>query len=967
MPFSGLPDGRLPVLLTAHDADLLPDAARDVLDYLGREPGEVAQIAAHLLGTRRLRRHRTVLRARDTAELADGLRAVVAGRDHPLVARSTGSATSRRAFVFPGQGTQWPGMGAEAYRGLRVYRETADRIDAAFRSAGLTSPLRFLTNPPAGESVSHLELQGAQFVHAVALAAVWRSCGILPGLTIGHSLGEVAAAHVAECLSLDDAIAVLAARAAAIEAIPGDHGVAVLGMDAVEAAELITRAPGWLELSAINASTSVAVSGERSAVTALVDAVAGTGRFARPLAMSFPAHTSAMDACGRGVTDALPAGEFTESAVPFIGSATGDVVAAGTDLRSYWLANLRNTIRFDRAVDTGIAHHADAFLEMSGHPSLLFAVEDGVDRSVPPRQALVLGSGHRDQPIADSLAANIAAAAVADPGFRWADLLATRPHRLRRFPGAPMRAEHLWAVSASPPAQPTLTVTGERWEPCAVRGNVVPAPRSVAVLGAGPGRRPDPAWAEAIRRHRAAVPTAASEAEVLVVLAPSFPDADAAASVGALSTALDRGLLDYADAIGARCRDVWLVTDGAEQINPDDAAPHLASAALAAMHRSVAHEHPDQGFHHLDLASSDRAAAADILDILLGTTGEIALRERVCYRRTLDREAPPAHRFDAGVLDDVVITGGHGTIGSAYARALTALGARRITLLSRRGERDDIDGSAGAHGTEIVSRACDITDPAAVAAAARTAGEATLVVHAAGTAAFAERTGITGAALTEMAAARLAGLDHLTATWPMTADTRILLCSSVTAVWGGRGAAAYAAANRMLDVAAARLRSAGRHAVAIRWGLWEGSTIVDATETARVQRTGLRPLTPADAVAASLADHPIDPLIFAADSRRMQSFLAAAEQEPPPPVAGGPATASEAVRSQLALVLNVDAATLDLEESLFDLGVDSLLALDLRRRLTRTTGHTVALASLLGGITGTDLIAALQRERESPA
>ncbi|KMO77643.1 polyketide synthase [Mycolicibacterium chubuense] len=965
MPFSGLPDGRLPVLLTAHDADLLPDAARDVLDYLGREAGQVAQIAAHLLGTRRVRRHRTVLRARDTAELADGLRAVVDGRDHPLVARSARSTTSRRAFVFPGQGTQWPGMGAEAYRGLRVYRDTADRIDAAFRSAGLTSPLRFLTAPAASESVSHLELQGAQFIHAVALAAVWRSCGILPDLTIGHSLGEVAAAHVAECLSLDDAITVLAARAGAIEAIPGDHGVAVLGMDAVEAAELIARAPGWLELSAINASASVAVSGERRAVTALVEAVAGTGRFARPLAMSFPAHTSAMDACGRGVTDALPVGEFTDSAVQFIGSATGDIVAAGTGLRSYWLANLRNTIRFDRAVDTGIAHHADAFLEMSGHPSLLFAVEDGLDRSVPPRQALVLGSGHRDQPIADSLAANIAAAAVADPGFRWADLLAARPHRLRRFPGAPMRAEHLWAASTSPPAQPTLTVTGERWEPFALHDRGSATPRSVAVLGAGPDHHPDPAWAEAIRRHRAAVPTAASEAEVLVVLAPSFPDVDAAASVGALSAALDRGLLDYADAIGPRCRDVWLVTDGAEQINPDDAAPHLASAALAAMHRSVAHEHPDQSFHHLDLASSRRAAAAaEILDVLLGATGEIAMRDGVCYRRTLDREASPAHRFDAEVLDDVVITGGHGTIGSAYARALTALGARRITLLSRRGEVDDI---AGGHGTEIVSRACDITDPAAVAAAARTAGKATLVVHAAGTAAFAERTAITGTALTEMTAARLAGLDHLTATWPMTADTRILLCSSVTAVWGGRGVAAYAAANRMLDAAAARLRIAGRRAVAIRWGLWEGSTIVDTTETARVQRTGLRPLTPADAVAASLADHPIDPLIFAADPRRLQSFLAAAEKEPPPPVADGPVTASEAVRSQLALVLDVDAATLDLGASLFDLGVDSLLALDLRRRLTRTTGHTVALASLLGGITGTDLIAALRRESESPA
>ncbi|MDZ4265867.1 MAG: acyltransferase domain-containing protein, partial [Mycobacterium sp.] len=208
-----LPDGRVPVLLSAHDEGLLAADATALADYLDREPCDVGGVAAQLVATRRVRRHRVVLRAADRDELAAGLRAVARGAQHPLVERSGRRAGSRTAFVFPGQGGQWPGMGAEAYRLLPGYRAEADTLDAAFLAAGLPSPLAFLTIDSYPDAPSQLELQGAQFVHAVALASVWRSHGIVPDLTIGHSLGEVAAAYVAETISLDDAVAVLAARA----------------------------------------------------------------------------------------------------------------------------------------------------------------------------------------------------------------------------------------------------------------------------------------------------------------------------------------------------------------------------------------------------------------------------------------------------------------------------------------------------------------------------------------------------------------------------------------------------------------------------------------------------------------------------------------------------------------------------------------------------------------------------------
>ncbi|EJZ13034.1 mycobactin polyketide synthase MbtD [Mycolicibacterium vaccae] len=959
-----LPDGRTAVPLSAHDNALVPADARAILDYLQRHPCDPAQVAATIVATRRLRRHRVILRAADRDELTAGLQAVVDGRDHPLVTRSAGRS-GRTAFVFPGQGGQWPAMGAQAYQEIPVYRAEADRLAAAFLSAGTPNPLGFLTGVDADpDTVSHLDLQVAQFVHSVALAAVWRSCGITADLTVGHSLGEVAAAYVADTITLDDAVAVVTARAAAITAIPGDNGVAVLGVDTAEAAELIATTGGWLELSAVNAQTSVAVSGERTAVAAVATAARARGRFARELAMSFPAHTTAMESQRADFRRRLPTSVFGDSPVQFVGSATGQLVTAGTEFADYWYANLRNTIRFDQAVQTAIGLGAVRYVELSAHPSLLFAIEDGIERADAAAETLV-GSGHRDEPTRERLSANIVAAAAADPAYRWADLLTGGPEPRYGFPGAPMRTEHLWAAPEPLPPVAGLTVTAETWRPVELRRAPAGSPRRVAVVQLGADAAMAVTLRAAVDGHERASSTDAADADLVVVVAPAFDVAEPAA----LATAVDEGLLGYAEVFGPRCRDVWLVTAGAETVTTGDPAPDLAQAGLAAMHRCIGFEHADQSFHHLDVPAGTPAAAVPALEAMLDGAGELALRgENTVYQRTLGDEVPStAWTPGAAGLDEVVITGGSGAIGLSYARFLATHGARRIVLLSRHGvDPAALDGI----GAEIWAPACDLRDPEQLAAVARGAGrQASLVIHAAGTATFADRAHTTGAALADMAGAKVVGLDALIRHWPIRSDARILLCSSVTGVWGGKGVGGYAAANRMLDVMAARLRADGRRCTAVRFGLWEGSGIVDAAEIVRVERTGLRQMKPELAVEASLAAFSGDPLVLSADPDRMRVFFGKQPSEATPETALGAVpesmTPPEAVRTQLAAVLDVEAATLDLDSSLFDLGVDSLLALDLRKRLKRLTGQTVPLATLLGGITGTDLIAGLSEKVDS--
>ncbi len=981
-----LPDGRIPVLLSAHADDLVRADARAIAAYLDRFPNTtVAQVARQLHGTRRVRRHRAVLRAADRAELGAALRALATGREHPLIAASALSVAPRRAFVFPGQGRHWPGMGAAAYRAIPCYRAATDSLAVAFEAAGAASPLAYLTSPEhagAAGAIAETEIQGAQFVHAAALAEVWRACGVVPDLALGQSLGEVAAAFVAGSITLPDAVAVVAARAGVVERLSGCYSMATLGVGAQEADALIAATDGWAELSVVYSDSTVAVSGERGAVLTLIDTVRSRGRFAREITAGFPGHTSLLEPLRDELRERLPESEFAEAAVRFIGGTTGDVVPAGTPFRDYWYANLRSTVRMDRAFATAIRAGAGSFVELSAHPALLFSIGElaGAD------PAVLVGSTRRDEPALESLSANIVTAAVAEPGYAWADYLPAGGGALPGFPNAPMRAIPMWAhPEPLPPVRRRPTTAVERWVPAPPYSPVSGPPVRLAVVdpgGDGPLLR---SLRAAIEAHPAAGLSAPQDAEIVAVLAPALDDVDAAAAAATLTRLIGAGLLDYMNTPGPRCHTVCLVTVRAEMVHADE-DPSAGHAALAAMHRSIGFDFPERTFSHLDLPAWNLTAAhvAAVVPALLSGRREAALRDPagLLFERTFcDASAAAQRPFDPAVLDDVVVTGGAGAVGLHYARYLAEHGARRVVLLSRHPASPEALGYlAAGGGTEFLSPPCDITDRAQLAGiAAEYGGDgASLMVHAAGAATFGPAAGLTADAITDTFAAKVTGLIHLTELWPARPDARILVCSSVSGQWGGRGHAAYSAANRLVDVMAARLRAQGRRCISVRWGLWQPSTdgggsMADSAGVAEVERSGLRPMKPQQAIEASLREWHDDPLIFSADADRLRIFLGDNPTAARPDVATGEPTEAavcvvDAVRSQLAAVLGVARpGQIDLAASLFDLGVDSMLALDLRKRLRRTLGAAVSLATLMGDITGAELVEKLEFDRSDEA
>ncbi|GAA3861556.1 hypothetical protein GCM10022243_29650 [Saccharothrix violaceirubra] len=391
-----VPPIELPFALSAHSPAALRAQAARLRDHLdGRRPVDVAH---SLLTTRAHLRHRAVLVARDHDTLRRDLDALAA--DRPVEAARGVAGGGRTAFVFPGQGSQWVGMAAGLARRSPVFATLLDECGEALA-------------PHLGWSVSDLlrredadfarvdVVQPALFAVMVALAGLWRAHGVRPDAVVGHSQGEIAAACVAGALSLADAAKVVAVRALALADLAAPGAMAWIASPVDEVSALITAD---VSVAAVNGPASTVVAGEPEAVGALLAHCASHGVRTSRLPVGYASHTMAVDVLADDLVARI--GHITpkESEVPYYSSTTGTALDTRSLDAHYWFRNLRQVVRFDRAVRAMADDGHRLFVEASPHPVLGPSIVDAVpataiatlrrDEGGPERFLAALGEAH---------------------------------------------------------------------------------------------------------------------------------------------------------------------------------------------------------------------------------------------------------------------------------------------------------------------------------------------------------------------------------------------------------------------------------------------------------------------------------------------------------------------------------------------------------------------------------------------
>ncbi|AEV74835.1 methyltransferase family protein,acyltransferase family protein,phosphopantetheine-containing protein [Mycolicibacterium rhodesiae NBB3] len=1004
-----LPDGTIPVLLSADTPSLLRSEAAALLDYLRNHPTVPPErLADMLFRTRAARRYRVLSMVAERAVLEESLRCVVDGGEHSALVRGDNSAAAHRlAFVLPGQGGQRPGMGSVFYESSPAFRAEIDRCHNLFGELFGESPLGYLLGSVVGDATT--VVQSALFMQMVALGAMWRSVGVDAAAVIGHSQGEIAGAYLAGKMTLEDAVLIVGTRARAAENISSDdYAMAVVAADRDECESVLARQCGWAQVSVINSPRLVGISGDRDTVAATVDALAANGRFTRVIPVRYPAHTSIVnqfrDEIEAAVRDRVRNQRFLDSDIDFIGSTLGESVTPAIGLAEYWFWNLRNTVRFDRAVAAAVADQADTFVELAEHPTLQYALQENLD-VLAAQSATVVGTSDKNASDLSVFTRNLGVIAVNDIGYRW-DALRTENDGpvtlpLLDFPNTQFNESSLWlpyegCTAPLAPAHaaelerdaPRPQVIVEEWT-ALTRRSMAP-PRRLGIIDLTGGDLAPALCAHAetqeLSARLIAEHAAADDIESLVVLLPALgamSQADAAQHV-------TRFFTDRTWWFESPVKDYWLITVGGEAVVAADGPPHPVPAAISAGFRCLGGEYPDTAFRHLDLSSDiarPESAAAIIAALHTADEPELALRRDGLYAKRLIDTDPNAA---ASPLTDrhVLITGGTGNVGMEFCEHAASGGARRITLVNRSGETADIARRLRAVKTrgaaDIGVIACDIADPTAVRRLADDIGDdhVDLVIHAAldgGSAADMRLADLTEAKFDAALRGKVVGISHVLDTVTLAADARVLMCSSTAAVLGGRGKIMYAAANRMLDAHAAGLRTDGRDCVSVQWGQW---AVYQGQDSANLAEVGYLPMRSQDAIALGLGGLPGNAAVAAFDWDRARAVLSALGYGPTlsqlkstrEEASAVPAESADEVdvpRRMLQLLAEAlgadDPQALDSTVPLVALGLDSLTALTLRRRIKTEFSCEVVVSELLGGATLDDVVHTVNAEAGGPS
>ncbi|RDG37413.1 type I polyketide synthase [Streptomyces corynorhini] len=447
-PATGLPAF---VPLSAQSPPVLAERAAQFLERLPESGAAVQELAGTLAWRRGQFPVRAALLAGTPETLAAALTEVSRrpeDGEHAAVVTGRAVERGRTAFVFPGQGSQWNGMGQDLYRESPLFAGVVERCADALRPHLTWDPLDVFTGKSGDEWLERVDmLQPVLWAMSVGLAELWRASGVEPDVVIGHSQGEIAAATLAGILSYEDAALVVARRSAVVRRTCGRGRMLAVDLDRDAALAAVGPYGGRIALAAHNGPTSCVLSGDTDAVLALRDSLEAEGTYCRLVQVDYASHSPQMAELRDDLLVELAPAAPGPGSVELFSTVRGEPLDGRVMDAAYWVENLCGSVLFadslTRSLDQGVSH----VVEISPHPVLTPAAEQLIAEH--GRSAAALTTLRRGEGGPDAFARALARGYVAglEP-FGGLPRCAPLP-----LPAHPMRPERHWlpdgAVSGS--------------------------------------------------------------------------------------------------------------------------------------------------------------------------------------------------------------------------------------------------------------------------------------------------------------------------------------------------------------------------------------------------------------------------------------------------------------------------------------------------------------------------------------
>ncbi|MFI0781133.1 SDR family NAD(P)-dependent oxidoreductase, partial [Streptomyces sp. NPDC021212] len=447
-------DGVVPWVLSARSAEALRGQAAALVARLAEDPGLMpVDVGWSLIKARSVFEHRAVVVGEDRAELLAAVEALAAGEPHPDVVQAGVPASVSDVgpvLVFPGQGSQWAGMGAALLDASPVFAARVAECERALSPYTDWSLTNVLRGTEGAADLGRVDVvQPVLWAVMVSLAAVWTGHGVKPAAVVGHSQGEIAAAVVAGALSLEDGAKVVALRSRALRQLAGGGAMASLGVGQEQAEQLLLRLGEQAEavgVAAVNGPSSTVISGPPEQVAAAVAACQENGDRARLIDVDYASHGPQIDEIRDELfreLDSIRPNDTSGPGITFYSTVTGGRADTAQLDTTYWVTNLRERVRFADALEAALADGHRVFIETSTHPVLTIGMQETFECT--DVEAVTVPTLARERGDRAQLVRALAQAFVTGVDVDWTALYpASPPPRVVDLPTYAFQRERYW-------------------------------------------------------------------------------------------------------------------------------------------------------------------------------------------------------------------------------------------------------------------------------------------------------------------------------------------------------------------------------------------------------------------------------------------------------------------------------------------------------------------------------------------